>query len=286
MASAASRSLAGRVERRRGRQGQRRTRARPDRHVLAAWQRAERDRKWVLIGVLIAWELVMRLGLIGSLFFAAPSEVAVALVELVQDPQVRDAVMAAGLMFLSALAVAIVTGVLAGALLGLSEIAYRALHPMVVVFFATPSMIFIPLVILLLGTGFEAKVAYAALSGFSPIVVTVTAGARSVDPKLMQSARSMGMSRLQTIRLVLVPGSLPSVFAALGYGIKHCLLGVLIMELFVSQRGIGYLLRSYTSSFRMDRVLVLALAVSLLAISLSALWKRVERRAMRWQPSE
>jgi ABC-type nitrate/sulfonate/bicarbonate transport system permease component len=185
------------------------------RRDLSTSGRADRDRKWVLLGILVVWELVMRLGLINSLFFAAPSEVAVAFVELAQDEQVRSAVRDTGVMFLAALAISTITGVIFGALLGLSNVAYRALHPLVLVFFATPSMIFIPLVILLLGTGFEAKVFYGAIAGFSPIVVTVTAGARSVDQKLRQAARSMGFSRFQTIRLVLVPGrcrrcSLPS----------------------------------------------------------------------------
>jgi len=245
-----------------------------------------RDRKVVLIGVLVFWEVIFRAGLISPLFFASPSQIGIAAVELAQDPMVRAAIATTGRLFLIALSLAMTGGILLGGLMGLSNIMYRSLHPIFVMFFATPSMIFIPLVILALGTGDTSKIAYAVFGGLLPVTITVTAGTRSVDAKLLRAARSMGASRLQTVRFVLVPGALPAVFASVWYGIKHCLLGVLIMELFVSRFGIGYLLRTFSSSFRADRVLVLMLSVSLIAIFLAALASRLESRVMHWQPQQ
>lgn len=249
-------------------------------------RRIDRDRKFVLLGVLVVWEIAFRMGLISQLFFASPSQIAVAAVDLAQDPLVRAAIGMTGRLFFVALGFAMVGGIVLGGLMGLSNILYRSLHPIFVMFFATPSMIFIPLVILALGTGDRAKIAYAVFGGLLPVTITVTAGTRSIDSKFIRAARSMGASRLQLIRHVLVPGALPAVFASVWYGIKHCLLGVLIMELFVSRFGIGYLLRSYSSSFRADRVLVLMLSVSLIAIALASLASRLETRVMHWQPRQ
>ena len=245
-----------------------------------------RDRKIVLLGVLTVWEILIRIGAISQLFFASPSQIAIAAVDLAQDPVVRAAIGLTGRLFLVALGFALFGGIVLGGLMGLSSILYRSLHPIFLMFFATPSMIFIPLVILALGTGDQAKIAYAVFGGLLPVTITVTAGTRSIDQKFLRAAYSMGASRRQMVQHVLVPGALPAVFASVWYGIKHCLLGVLIMELFVSRLGIGYLLTSYSSSFRADRVLVLILSVALVAIAMASLASRLESRVMYWQPRQ
>lgn len=246
-------------------------------------ERADRDRKWILLGVLVVWELVVRLGLISTMFAPAPTAVVVGMFGLAADPEIRRAFGDTVVMLFAAFGLAGVGGILIGALLGLSKWAYRVFHPIVVILFSTPKMIFVPLVILIFGIGFTAKVAYASMAAIFPVIVTVVAGVRVIDTRLLTAARSMGATRWQTIRLVVVPGSMPAVFAALWYGIKHALLGVLIMELFVSQRGIGYFIRVYTSGFRSDRVYALLLALSLVAIALATFWRRVEERLSRWR---
>lgn len=237
----------------------------------------------VLAVWLVAWEATVRTGLISSTFAAAPSEVAVAMVELAGNAEVRAAFGGAIGMFVVAFAIAAVAGVLAGAAMGLSRIAYRTFHPVILGLFSTPKMIFIPIFILVAGFGVASKISYGAVSGFFPVAVTVTAGVRMVDRRLLLAARSMGASRLQTLRGVVVPGSLPAVMAALWYGMKHALLGVLIMELFASQEGIGHYIGLYTSTFRTDRVFALVLGLALFAIALGSLWRWQEKRLSRWR---
>ena len=237
----------------------------------------------VLVVWLVAWELTVRTGLISSTFAAAPSEVAVAMVDLAGDGDVRNAFLGAIGMFLLSFAIAAAAGVLAGAAMGLSKVVHRTFHPVVLGLFSTPKMIFIPIFILVAGFGVVSKVSYGAVSGFFPVAVTVTAGVRMVDKRLLLAARSMGASRWQALRGVVIPGSLPAVMAALWYGMKHSLLGVLIMELFASQAGIGHYIGLYTSSFRPDRVFALVLGLALFAILLGSLWRWQEKRLSRWR---
>jgi ABC-type nitrate/sulfonate/bicarbonate transport system permease component len=237
----------------------------------------------VLIIWLGAWELTVQAGWISKTFAAAPTQVAVAVVELAGLPEVRSAFLAALAMFLVAFAIAAVAGVLAGAALGLSQIAHRIFHPIVLGLFSTPKMIFIPIFILIAGFGVESKIAYGAVSGFFPIAVTVTAGVRMVDRRLLLALRSLGASRWQSLRTVILPASLPAVIAALWYGMKHSLLGVLIMELFASQGGIGHYISQYTSTFRPDRVYALVFSMALFAILLGSFWRWQEKRFSRWR---
>jgi ABC-type nitrate/sulfonate/bicarbonate transport system permease component len=237
----------------------------------------------VIIVWLVAWEATVRAGWISETFAAAPSQVAAAMVDLAATSQVRDAFLGAIVMFLIAFAIAAMTGVLAGAAMGLSKIAHRVFHPLILGLFATPKMIFLPIVILVAGFGVESKVAYGAISGFFPVAVTVTAGVRMVDRRLLLALRSLGASRWQALRSVIIPASLPSVLAALWYGMKHALLGVLIMELFSSQDGIGHYIGLYTSTFRPDRVYALVFGMAIFAILLGSFWRWQEKKLSRWR---
>lgn len=237
----------------------------------------------VLVVWLVGWEIAVRAELLSPLFAAAPTQVAAAAAEIATMPEVRSAFIGAIGMFLVAFAIAGAAGVLAGAAMGLSRVAHRVFHPVVVGLFSTPKMIFIPIFILLAGFTEVSKISYGAVSGFFPVAVTVTAGVRMIDKRLLLAARSMGASRWQTLRTVIIPGSLPAVMTGLWYGMKHSLLGVLIMELFASQRGIGHYIGLYSANLRPDRVYALIFGMALFAILLGSLWRWQEGRLSRWR---
>jgi NitT/TauT family transport system permease protein len=246
-------------------------------------RRVVRDRLLIVAAALLLWEVTFAVGAVSGTIAASPSAIGASMVELASLPEVRRAFAETVWMFLIAFALAGAGGVLVGAVLGLSRWAYRVFNPVVMMLFSTPKMIFIPLVILVFGIGFVSKVAYATISAIFPVIVAVAAGVRLVDQRLLTAANSLGASRWQIVRHVTVPGAVPAVFAGLWYGIKHALLGVLVMELFVSQRGIGYLIKSYSSGLRTDRVFALITALALVAIALGMFWKRIEDHLSRWR---
>ena len=239
----------------------------------------------LLVAIVVLWEAVLRVGLISPFFLAAPSEIIMAGAELVGIPEIRSAFMQTLAMVVISFAIAAVAGILLGAWLGLSNWAYRAFHPMVSLAMSTPKLIFLPLMLVAFGIGFSSKVAYGVLSAIFFITINVTAGVRMVDPLWLRAIRSMGASRRDQLRLVIVPGSLPAIAVGLWYGIKHALLGVLIAELFISVRGLGFHIKSYTASFQADRVYALVVALSALAVALGWMWKRIDDRLSRWRPS-
>lgn len=245
---------------------------------------ADRHRKWILLGLLGLLEVGVRTGLLDAMVLVEPSSVATAAVDLAGDGEVRAAFVDVARMTTIAVALGSAVGVVVGGLMGLHDGLHRVVHPLASVLFSTPKMIFIPLLILVMGSGTSAKVTYGAVGAALPVVITVAAGVRAVDRHLLEAARSMGASRRQAVRLVLLPGATPAVFTGIWYGIQHALLGVLVMELFSSNRGVGYFITLYTSTLRMDRTYALVVSLSLFAIGLAALWRRLERRAMRWNP--
>ena len=237
----------------------------------------------VLILWLVAWELTVRAGLVSTTFAATPSQTLIAMIDIARELEPRTAFLSTIVMFIVAFGIAAATGLLAGAVMGISLVIHRIFHPICVGLFSTPKMIFIPLFILVGGFGAETKIAYAAISGFFPIVITVTAAVRMVDRRLLLAARSLGGSQWQVLRSVILPASLPAVLISMWYGMQHALIGILIMELFASQQGIGYFIKLYTGSFQPDKVFALVFAVAIFAIILGFFWRWQEKKFTRWQ---
>jgi ABC-type nitrate/sulfonate/bicarbonate transport system permease component len=236
----------------------------------------------VLIGLLI-WEAIVRLELVNDRFVAAPTQTAKAAFELAGEAEPRNAVLQAILLFLIAFVISGIVGIIAGAGMGLSRVLYRVFHPLVLALFSTPKMVFIPIFVLISGYGTTTKLSYAAVSAFFPVAVAVTAGVRTIDKRLLLAADSMGASRWQRFRVIILPGSLPSIMAALWFGMKHALLGILVMELWASQKAIGYFIDTYSAAGRTDRVFALIFTMALFAILLGSLWRWLEKRMGRWR---
>jgi ABC-type nitrate/sulfonate/bicarbonate transport system permease component len=256
-----------------------------------AWRAAgQRTRARVLLCVVIAvvltgWEIAVRTGVLDETIIAPPSRIFRALGEIAQDGQFRSAF--GDFLWMIAASFLVGTGiaVLVGSLIGMSNFAYRVFHPFVLVWFATPNMVFLPLLVTIFGFGTEMKIIYGAISTMPSVLVTMIAGVRTREHRLVEAARSLGASRPQRLFKVVLPDVAPTIFTSAAYGLKHALLGVLIVELFSSQLGIGYLITLYTSSFRPEMVYAILLTVAALAMVLAAVLAAIERRLGRWRTS-
>jgi NitT/TauT family transport system permease protein len=144
-------------------------------------------------------------------------------------------------------------------------------------------IVFAPVFIVSMGIGIASKVAVVFLVSFFPIVITTITGARLVDPKLLDMARSFGFARTQITIKVRLPFALPSILAGLRVASARGLIGVVVAELFGARAGLGYLIYAASQSF--DTVGMYAGGVILMAlgIAINAIFRRLEHYAAPWK---
>jgi NitT/TauT family transport system permease protein len=99
-----------------------------------------------------------------------------------------------------------------------------------------------PVVLLVFGLGMSAKVAFGVMHGLVPIVLVTLGAVRNLSPTLLRTARVLRLPPAKTVRWILVPACLPDIVNGLRISFSLSLLGVLIGEMFSSQRGLGFLL--------------------------------------------
>jgi NitT/TauT family transport system permease protein len=133
-------------------------------------------------------------------------------------------------------------GAVFGYLLGMSPVAELALSPYILALQIAPKVAFAPLFILWMGFTVYPKILVAILIVFFPVMVNVLTSIQSVDPDLINLARSFKATRAQIFWKIEFPTSMPPMFAGLRIGSTLAVVGVVVGELVGGNRGLGYLL--------------------------------------------
>jgi len=246
-----------------------------DRLKLLGWQALS-----VAILVL-AWEAAVRWRLVDPIFVPAPSAILGVLRATGGEalPRLSDTL----LKTLLGYALAIGAGVPSGIVLGSRPTAHAVVMPYIVALYGVPKILVLPWIALIFGIGLSTAVLSAAVFALFPVVVLVAAGTRDVDPALVTVAASMGASRVQIARKVLLPAVLPSVLTAMRVAMVFALLGALIAEMLAGNRGMGFQMQRMALAFRAAELFATTVIVSVVSIAVVLFLEHLNRRLGRWR---
>jgi NitT/TauT family transport system permease protein len=240
-------------------------------------------RALVVLALLVVWEIYARF-FADSALIAPPSAVAGALAPAVfANPAVRGAVLLTLVELVVAFGLAVVVGTVVGFLIGATAFGRRSFGPIVLLLYAVPQVVVLPLFVLLFGIGPPAKIAFGFTHGIFPIIVNTMAGMRDVNPILVAGARTMGASRAQILRHVIFPNMIGTVFTGLRLAMTMTLLGVILAELFVSTNGVGFFTQQYAETFKPASLFALVGTLALMAVAANELVRLIESRLTRWK---
>jgi ABC-type nitrate/sulfonate/bicarbonate transport system permease component len=215
-----------------------------------------------------------------------PTNIVRAAIELIGSGELPLAIVQSLGRVFAGFAVAALIAIPIGLAMGASRAVERNVDPVIESFRPIAAIAILPLAILWLGTGTPAAVLIVAYAAFFPIVVNAIAGAKRINPTLLRAAATMGLSRLATMRTVVVPGALPSIGVGLRIGMGVAWTAIVAAELAVGAKaggggsgGIGAMMFIfYAYSIELNRIVVCMIAVGLVALVLD----RGLRLMMRW----
>nr|WP_255553743.1 ABC transporter permease [Maritimibacter sp. DP1N21-5] len=182
-------------------------------------------------------------------------------------------------------ALAAVTGIGFGILLGGIPFAGKVFDPFVNAMNSTPGAAFIPLIIVWFGLYTEAKVVVVWNAALFPILINTAAGIANANRELTEMAQSFGAGKRALFWQVMVPDALPSILSGLRIGAAISTVGTVIAELTMAQSGLGGLLVAAGNRFQMDRYFAVVIVLMALGTLITALLRYAERRLGRWRVS-
>lgn len=236
-----------------------------------------------IAAVLILWELICRLGWVAPLFLPAPTRIVAALWDLfTQGGLIKDIGASLYRILLGYLLGASV-GIIIGLMLGFSRWAEALGTPIIYSLYPIPKIALLPLIILWLGIGELPKVAIIGLGVFFPVVINTFSGVKNVDPTLIKAAVTFGSNHMNVIRKVLLPGSLPVIFAGLKLAAGTSLLLLVAAEMIAASEGIGSLVLHYGNLMLTDKLMAGVVVLSLLGLTFNRLLQWLENKLLPWK---
>ena len=183
--------------------------------------------------------------------------------------------------FAVSLVIGSVAGVAAGLALGFQRFSGEVAEPILTALYTLPKVTLYPLVLLVFGLGISAKIAFGIMHGIIPVILFTMGAVRNIEPVHLKTARVLRLSPRQTATTVLAPAVIPEIFTGLRVGFSLTLLGVIIGEMFASQRGLGFLVINGINTHDVPTMMAVILLIVVFAIAASSLLLAADRRLHR-----
>jgi NitT/TauT family transport system permease protein len=221
-----------------------------------------------------------------SVFLPGPQRVFATIVEAFQTEALGEALLGALFPMLTGYFLAIAVGIPLGILMGVSRKMERCIDPYVNGLYVAPLSAIIPAMIFWFGVGFQMRATVAFSFSVFFITINTLQGTKQTPSDFVELARSFGASRLYIFRRIVIPYAIPYIMVGLRLAMGRAIVGIVIAELLISVTGIGEIISTYSSAFRLDGVLGVALVIMTGGIVLTGLVQWLENVVAPWKKKE
>lgn len=237
----------------------------------------------VIVGFLVAWELAGTFFKAPPYLLPLPSSI---LAELAARPQIY-VINGAYTLYntLIAFALSTVIGVSFAVGIVYSKFLERTLYTFLVALNSVPKVALAPIFVLWLGTGDASKIGIAFFIAIFAIVVDAVLGLRSVDPEMLDLARTLRGGELKILLKIRFPNALPSIFAGMKVAVSLALVGVIVGEFVVSKQGLGHVILVSQGVFDTTAMFAAIFALAFLGTVLFYGIEMLERHLLPWHVS-
>jgi NitT/TauT family transport system permease protein len=230
--------------------------------------------------ILGAWELTGMF--VNRVLISSPQGVVSSLYDMLDRGTINGALGISLRELYLGLLIGLAGGIVLGAAMGRYAILDSVLSPFVNAANATPLNVLIPLLILWVGISAEARVLFVVLISLFPVLLNTAAGLRNVSRGYVEVGKVLGLSEWQLLRKVILPGTVPYIFAGVRLGSALGVIGMIVGEMEVSNVGVGYLLNFYGEGFQTGNLLALVFISALIGVVNVTIVRVVQKRWFPW----
>jgi NitT/TauT family transport system permease protein len=214
----------------------------------------------------------------GGVAVSPPLQTLLYLSDLLRTGTFWDHAAATLAAFLLAFALSALIGLALGLIFGVQRFTGEVAEPILAGFYTIPKVTLYPVVLLIFGLGMSAKVAFGVMHGLVPMTLFTLGAVRSLPPVLIRTAKVLRLSPGRTMLWILVPACLPDIVNGLRISFSLSLLGVLIGEMFSSQRGLGFLLVNGMAQHNVPLSTAVVTVIVVVSIAANSLMLRLRGR--------
>jgi ABC-type nitrate/sulfonate/bicarbonate transport system permease component len=235
-----------------------------------------------IVGGLVIWEAIYRLFHVSPLVLSPPSAIAAEFAKLTADGTLAIDIATSAQQFFIGYIVAAAIAVGIGLLFGVNRTFRYIADPWVQALYATPTVSLAPLFIIWLGFGLESKAMIVGLLVFFPVLINTAEGVRSLDVNIADVADAFGSTKSEYFWKVVLPATQPHIFTGLRLAVARGIIGLVVGDLFGSNKGLGYLILNASQLFNTPMLFVGTVILAIAGVVLTGLLTVIERAVSPW----
>jgi NitT/TauT family transport system permease protein len=252
--------------------------------AIAAWLRKRAAALIVFALLFVVWEFAVHLTGVKEYLLPPPSKVWAEFLK--RSDTVMMGAWVTTQEIIAGYLLAVVVSIPLALAVAYSRFVESAIYPVVVFLQIIPKIAIAPLFIIWFGFGFTPKLLLVFLLSFFPIVVASIAGFKSVDPEIMDFARTTGAGGWKMFFKIRLPQALPDIFTGLKVGAALSATAAVVAEFVASDRGLGYLLLQYNGNLDTPMVFAIIVLLSLIGLAVYYVVEIIERFTIPWHVSQ
>jgi ABC-type nitrate/sulfonate/bicarbonate transport system permease component len=236
-----------------------------------------------VLGLLVLWEALVRLGRLDAGLAPAPTTILEALGRLLKRPEVLTSLGVTAWEALAGFLIAVPVGLLIGFALAEVPVLGALFRPLVNFLFGVPKSIFLPVFILMFGVSIPQKIAFGVFTTIFVLIVGGIASVQSVPHELVTVSRVYGAGRWQIIREIYVPAMAPILLESARLGLVFNITAVLLCEIYGARDGIGYRIAAWGENLQMPQLYAALVIVAAAAVAVNEALRLLEARLGFWR---
>ncbi len=235
----------------------------------------------ILAFILGVWELFAQLKVFNPFITSSPSRVCATIASLYTDGTLFYHIGITLMETIVGFILAVVLGYAVAVILWASDSIRKILEPYIVVLNSLPKIALGPLIIIWIGTGYDAIIFMTVLVSIIVCIMNMLSGFIAVDKTKLTLMRAMGASKFTTLRKLIIPASLPALMNTLKVAVGLAWIGSIMCEYSVSKAGLGYLIVYGGQVFKLDLVMTATFILCLLAGGMYGIIALVEKKVVK-----
>ena len=245
----------------------------------------------VVLLVLLVWQVVVKLGLVSTRFFDSPTGVVETIMRKISSKKpdggyLHQHIWASAKVVWLGFFLAAIIGIPLGLFMGWYRLCDRVIRPLFELIRPIPSLAWIPIVILFLGIGVEARSVIIFTGCFVATVLNTYTGIRSTNQTLINVAKTCGASNFQTFVKIGIPSAMPMIFAGLKTSMGSAWGTIVAAEMLASSNGLGYMIQMGRAFGEVSLIMACIIVIGILGFISSGFVSLVESVVLKWRPKK
>ncbi len=236
-----------------------------------------------LIALFIVWEIFCRIGIVSQLFLPSPLSIFSEFIVMLTNGEIFTNLNASLYRIIIGYVTGCLLGIIVGLVTGMSKLADKIGTPIVYALYPIPKIALLPLIILWLGIGELSKVTVIALGVFFPVAINTYAGVKNIDSLFIKVAVSFNTKGFNLMKKVILPASMPMVFAGLKLAAGTSLLMLVAAEMIAAREGIGAMILHYGDLMLTTKLMVGVIILSFLGVIFTKILHMFEKIIVPWK---